>query len=254
MRTPALEQAWHKLIMIEGYHVKEEKGMVIRPEAAMRMYAALHTEYDVQQPVNNTYITEEEFMNMYTLKKKVFNFDGLYERIVELLHSCDPDTYNYEKDFQNDFCKLLDNYYTELPEVRTIPLLGQGGKRVYWSLDIVLKFKQQYVPIELKFRKDEQSKAGYADDFKEDVQRINSLLLQYDDMPIGFAIILTNIEELLKESLVKVSELDNEQNQDNKIEVEKLESYYAGVVYRAQKPPRKLTNKSFAPYWEKKND
>ena len=78
MRTPALEQTWHELIMNEGYHVKEEKGMVIRPEAAMRMYAALHTEYDVQQPVNKTYITEEEFMNMYTLKKKVFSLDGLY--------------------------------------------------------------------------------------------------------------------------------------------------------------------------------
>ena len=148
MRTPALEQAWHKLIMIEGYHVKEEKGMVIRPEAAMRMYAALHTEYDVQQPVNKTYITEEEFMNMYTLKKKVFNFDGLYERIVELLHSCDPDTYNYEKDFQNDFCEILGNCYIEESEVRTLPLFNQNGvQQKYWSLDIVLNIKQKDAAI-----------------------------------------------------------------------------------------------------------
>lgn len=253
MRTPELEEAWHALIMNEGYHVKEENGMVIRPESAMRMYAALNSKYDVR-PLRKEYITKEDFMNMYTLKKKDFSIDNLYTHIIELLHSCDPDSYDYEKDFQNDFCRLLDKYYKELPEVRTIPLWGQGGKRKYWSLDIVLRVKQQYIPIELKFRKEEQSKAGYADDFKEDVQRINSLLLQYDDMPEGYAILLTNNEDLLKECYTKVPELNSEQNKDNKVFVENLDSYYAGVVYRAQMPPRKATGKSFAPYWESKEN
>ena len=248
-----LEQAWHTLVMTEGFHVRTEKDMVIRPEAAMRVYAGIHSEYDVK-PLNKEYITEEDFMKMYTLKKKNFSLQSLYDRLIELLRSCNPDDYDYEKDFQNDFCELLDKVFIEKSEVRTMPLFGQKEEKKYWSLDIVLKNGNVFIPIELKFRKEDQTESGYADDFKEDVQRINALLDKYDDIPLGLAIILTDNLNLLCDCKNKVSELDTPSHPNNELSIEHLGLYRAGVVCREQNPSRKSTLKSFASYWNKKEE
>ena len=248
-----LEQAWHTLVMTEGFHVRTEKDMVIRPEAAMRVYAGIHSEYDVK-PLNKEYITEEDFMKMYTLKKKNFSLQSLYDRLIELLRSCNPDDYDYEKDFQNDFCELLDKVFIEKSEVRTMPLFGQKEKKKYWSLDIVLKIGKVFIPIELKFRKENQTESGYADDFKEDVQRINALLDKYDDIPLGMAIILTDNLNLLCDCKNKVVELDSPLHPNNELIVENLGSYRAGVVVREKKNPQKKSTNSFSSFWDSKNE
>ena len=254
MRNLELEQAWKQLILFEGVNIRTEKEQVVRLDAAKRMHAGLGASYELKH-LNKDLVTKEDFMKMYCLKKNKFRLEDLHGNMLRLLNICNPCGYDNEKDFQNDFCEILGNCYIEESEVRTLPLFNQNGvQQKYWSLDIVLNIKQYYIPIELKFRKDDQSKAGYADDFKEDAQRIKALLDIYDDMPQGYAIILTNKSDLLNECKSKISELKCIHYKNSIFDTHNVSTYVIGMVALNKETICNRTNKSFLPFWENKHE
>lgn len=116
---------------------------------------------------------------------------GMIQRIGDLRQ------YEYERDFQNELVKILNQKYTAVPEVKTMPCFDEDSDKKYWRIDIVVKLGNQYVPVELKYRHGEQSTEGYDSDFVEDVDRIRNLLIRYDDIPFGYAICVTDNNELV---------------------------------------------------------
>jgi len=184
--------------------------------------------------------------------KRKFEFNNLYDIIVEMIKDTNPTTFDYEKDFQSSLETLLDNRFVELPEVKTISLSDDGHEN--WRIDFVLKLGNKFVPIELKFRHNEQSTQGYADDFVDDVHRINSLISEYDDITKGFAICLTNNEDFVKQCNGKIKEYDeskrSKRHHDNEIHWETMrDGYHIGIVRRVPHHDRKASNKLFSKDW-----
>lgn len=185
-------------------------------------------------------------------QKRKFELNNLYDILVEMIKDTDPTQFDYEKDFQNALESLLDKRFVELPEVRTLPLSDDDHS--HWRLDFVVKLNDQFVPIELKFRHNDQSVNGYAADFIDDVHRINSLISEYDDIVKGFAICLTNNKEFVKDCDSKISEYDSsklsEGHYDNVICWETMaDNYYIGIVRRIPHHDRAKKNKFFSPFW-----
>lgn len=194
-------------------------------------------------------------MNMIITRqsqKRRFEFNNLYDILVEMIKDTDPSQFDYEKDFQRALEELLERRFIELPEVKTISLTDNDHN--HWRLDFVLKLGDLFVPIELKFRHNEQSTNGYAADFVEDVHRINSLIAAYDDIPLGFAICLTNKADFIDECVSKIKEYDESElskgHHNNNISWEKMsDGYSIGVVRRIPHQDRVNKKAFFASDW-----
>lgn len=105
-----------------------------------------------------------------------------------------------EKDFQKSLEKVLNNRKIEFqPKVPTSPLFEDQDSHLpkKWEIDIVIKHLDYYIPVELKFRHGDQEITGYDELFKRDVNRIDSLVSTYKDIPCGFAICVTDNAELI---------------------------------------------------------
>ena len=169
-----------------------------------------------------------------------------------------PEEYKYEEDFKDTYAYILSRKFNDLTEVETISLTDDG--HCQWRIDIVIKMNQQYIPIELKFRHNEQSTNGYASDFIEDVHRINELINMYDDIPCGYAICLTNNNDFVNDCDNEIEEYDKSDRAilflDNVIDWESIKNgYKVGLVSRYKTDYRRKnpTQKSFVQYWNNKN-
>ena len=105
-----------------------------------------------------------------------------------------------EADFQEAFEKALDR--NQIPferKVSTTPLFKEedGYTPKDWEIDIVLSRDLHYIPIELKFRHGDQEYHQYDELFERDVKKIGKLVSTYKDVPCGFAIMVTDIPELI---------------------------------------------------------
>lgn len=122
-----------------------------------------------------------------------------YNDIKELINSItDPSKYNYERDFENSLKTLLSTKYKVKTEVKTMPLFDEVGEKTSWRIDLVVRINDLFIPIELKYRDEEQSTGSYATNYIRDIDKIKYLLMSYDDIPFGFAICLTNNDNLIK--------------------------------------------------------
>ncbi len=169
----------------------------------------------------------------------------------------DPDEFKYEESFKESYAYILSERFHNLTEVETISLTKDDHSK--WRIDIVIKMNNQYIPIELKFRQDEQSINGYAADFVDDVHRINELIDTYDDIPCGYAICLTNNVKFTNDCNQKIDEYDKSKKSDLYIDniivwhsIKK--DYQVGIVGRFETENRRQhpTNKSFTPSWNNK--
>lgn len=178
---------------------------------------------------------------------------GMIQRIGDL------SKYEYERDFQDELVKLLGQKYTAVPEVKTMPCFDEDSDKKYWRIDIVVKLENQYVPIELKYRHGGQSIEGYDSDYVADVDRIRNLLIKYDDIPLGYAICVTDNEELI----LACRELQREYNFNNGLEgvyqmsidwnnLPQRGGYKLGIAGWHWGEPKSPTNKYFKEYWDKK--
>lgn len=177
---------------------------------------------------------------------------GMIQRIGNL------SKYEYERDFQDELVKILGQKYTAVPEVKTMPCFDENSDRKYWRIDIVIKLGNQYVPIELKYRHGEQSIEGYDSDYVEDVDRIRNLLIKYDDIPLGYAICVTDNVELVSTCKEKQKEYNADKNlkgiHQMSIEWKHLtqRGYQLGIAGWHWGEPKSPTNKYFKEYWDKK--
>ena len=187
--------------------------------------------------------------------KAKFELSVFYNDLVAFLTSLNPAEYDYEKNFQNELEQLLSGKYEEKAEVKTIPL---ERNRKFSCIDIVVKINDQYIPIELKFRKEESSIADYDKDYVDDILRIRTLMCSFDDIPMGIAICLTNNVllkmacDLLVYAYNSMQHLYGERKmgidwkvlQDNEFACGIAGWYWAG-------PKSPQSNKSFAEYWNR---
>ena len=177
---------------------------------------------------------------------------GIIQRIGDL------SKYEYERDFQEELVKLLGQKYTAIPEVKTMPCFDEDSDKKYWRIDIVVKLGNQYVPIELKYRHDGQSIEGYDSDYVEDVDRIRNLLIKYDDIPLGYAICVTDNEELVSTCKEKQREYNANKNLKGNHQMSVVwtnlpqRGYQLGVSGWHWGKPKSPTKKYFNEYWNKK--
>lgn len=189
-----------------------------------------------------------------------FQLDHLRNELIGMIQRIgDLSKYEYERDFQDELVKLLTQKYTAVPEVKTMPCFDEESDKKFWRIDIVVKQGDLYVPIELKYRHGGQSVEGYDSDYIEDVDRIRELLIKYDDIPVGYAICVTDNDELV----FACNTMQNEYNEEKG-----LTGVYSMYIEWTSLPQRgyklgyaswywpegmKLfTNKFFKEYWNKK--
>ena len=105
-----------------------------------------------------------------------------------------------EEDFQKKFEDVLKGIKFEyLPKVHTDALFPDedGTQQKEWEIDIVLANNDMYIPIELKFRHGNQSVSGYDKLYEWDIRRISGLVNTYKDIPLGYAIFVTDNTALI---------------------------------------------------------
>lgn len=189
--------------------------------------------------------------------KAKFELSVFYKDLVELLTSLHPTEYDYEKNFQNDLANLLADKYEEKVEVKTIPL---ERNRNFSSIDIVVKINELYIPLELKFRKEESSIADYDKDYVDDILRIRTLMRNFDDIPMGFAICLTDnvVLKMACDLLVYVYNSKHYLYGERKMGIDwkvlqegEFACGIAGWYWAGPKYP--LSKKSFAEFWNRKD-
>lgn len=177
---------------------------------------------------------------------------GMIQRIGDL------SKYEYERDFQDELVKLLGQKYTAVPEVKTMPCFDEDSDKKYWRIDIVVKLGNQYVPIELKYRHGGQSIEGYDSDYVEDVKRIRNLLIKYDDIPFGYAICMTDNDELVL-ACNTAQDIFNEE--EGLTDVYKMNIEWSALPQQGYKlgfaswywiEEKMPSNKLFKEYWDKK--
>lgn len=189
-----------------------------------------------------------------------FQLDHLREELIGMIRRIgDLSKYEYERDFQNELVRLLNQKYTAVPEVKTMPCFDEDSDKKYWRIDIVIKFGDQYVPIELKYRHSGQSIEGYDTDYVEDVKRIRNLLIKYDDIPFGFAICITDNDELVLACSTTQEIFNREEGLSG---VYRMNIEWSDLPQREYKlgfaswywiEEKTLSHKSFKEYWDKKN-
>lgn len=195
------------------------------------------------------------------LKKQDMELYGANAVVADLLTFIKSltasESYNYEEDFKDSLASLISLKYHDIVEVETVSLTDDDHSK--WRIDIVLRCQKEYIPIELKYRHNYQSINGYAKDFVEDVHRINELVNEYDDIPYGFAICLTNIKDLVEDCNKEIKEYDASEEaklyENNRIQWEDAtKDYKIGIVKRYETAHRRNfpNNNSFKEYWDKK--
>lgn len=106
-----------------------------------------------------------------------------------------------EEDFQKRFEDILNEIKMEyLPKVHTAALFSdeERKKQDDWEIDIVLEKSDVYIPIELKFRHGDQNISGYDKLYEWDIRRISGIVDTYKDVPLGYAIFVTDNADLIK--------------------------------------------------------
>lgn len=195
------------------------------------------------------------------LKKQdmeLYGADAVVANLLTFIKSLTAsESYNYEEDFKDSLASLISLKYHDIVEVETVSLTDDDHSK--WRIDIVLRCQKEYIPIELKYRHNKHSINGYAKDFVEDVHRINELVNEYDDIPYGIAICLTNIEDLVEDCNEEIKEYDASKEaelyESNFIQWEDANNdYKIGIVERYETSHRRNSpnNNSFQEYWDKK--
>lgn len=134
-----------------------------------------------------------------SLQNTTYGISSIYNDIIELINSINnPSEYNYEIDFEKELKTLLAKKYNVQTEVKNMPFFDEAKEKVSWRTDLVIKCGEQYIPIELKYRDEDQSADGYGYGYIKDIDKIKYMLISYDDIPFGLAICLTNNESLIK--------------------------------------------------------
>lgn len=124
-----------------------------------------------------------------------------------------PSKGKVEEDFQKAFEKVLESYGIEyLPKVHTDALCPNDDKQMPedWEIDIVLNIKNFYIPIELKYRQEDQCVSGYDERYRHDIKKIAELTKKYTDIPVGYAIIVTSNNDLIENCNTLMPEYTND--------------------------------------------
>ena len=127
--------------------------------------------------------------------KAKFEQQQFHQFLTKMMEQLNPNEFDYEKNFQNELASQLGEYFEEKMEVRTHAL---EKNRKFSCVDLVVRIGNMFVPIELKYRREDQNTAGYAEDYIDDIVRIRKMLIDFDDIPFGYAICLTDDEGLIE--------------------------------------------------------
>ena len=161
---------------------------------------------------------------------ELYGVDALVADLLTFIKSLTAsESYNYEEDFKDSLASLMSHKYHDIIEVETVSLTDDDHSK--WRIDIVLRCQNEYIPIELKYRHN----------------------------PYGFAICLTNIEDLEEDCNEEIKEYDASKEaelyENNRIQWEDAnKDYKIGIVKRYETAHRRNrpNNNSFKEYWDKK--
>ena len=175
------------------------------------------------------------------------------------VEACDPKAMETEPNFQKQFFDIVQENINNTPlvisnEIKTEVLTHPSTKCIsksdvtFWKVDFLLQLDNALIPIELKLRHKGQDITNYDQDYIDDVDRIRKFLVNYDDCPKGYAIMLTDNEDLKNKCEEKASAYSKENKLTDKREVKiywtKTEDdYYIGIVGRVQTESRIETPK-----------
>lgn len=181
------------------------------------------------------------------LMQKLDDWKQLLQSIVS---ECDPGTLDEEKSFQKRFMekallKAEEYDFTIDDEIKTVVLASpettciSDEKVTFWKVDFIMHVDNALIPIELKIRHKNQDISGYAQDFIDDVDRIRKILINYDDCPKGYAIMLTNNVKLKEQCDDLAAKYTRENNlKDDHVVCITWKSiannYFVGIVGRMQ--------------------
>ena len=196
-----------------------------------------------------TIMANERVISAETMQK----LDGLFRLVREIVSNCNPSEMDTEPSFQKQFYEkaqeyFRDNGFTISDEVETRILSTQNSKCVsasdatYWKLDFLIGVDNARIPVELKLRHKGQDINGYAQDYIDDVDKVREVIINYDDCPECYVIMLTDNENLVEQCNNKASEYSRENNLVNERTVEihwtSSNNYYIGIVSRIQTDER----------------
>lgn len=134
-----------------------------------------------------------------SLQNTTYGLSDIYNDIIEFINSIqDPSNFDYEIEFEKALKTKIETKYRVHAEVKNIPFFDGTEEKVSWRTDLVIKYNEQYFPIELKYRDEDQNASGYGYAYIKDIDKIKYMLLNYDDIPFGLAICLTNNESLIR--------------------------------------------------------
>lgn len=182
-----------------------------------------------------------------TIKK----LDGMFQLVREIVEDCEFSKMDIETSFQEQFLEKAQERFEGTgfsidKEIRTPILNTQKSKCVskpnpkpnYWRIDFIIHVDNAFIPIELKLRHKGQDIDGYAQDYIDDVDKVRELIINYDDCPECYVVMLTDNKDLKEQCNNKASEYSEANNLvDNRtvtISWTTKSNYYIGIVGRAQ--------------------
>lgn len=180
--------------------------------------------------------------------------ENMFQTVKSIASECNPSKMDTEPSFQKQFfenavTKQKECGFTIDDEIKT-PILKtpkttciSDSNAKFWKADFVIKVDNAIIPIELKLRHKGQEINGYAQDFIDDVDKCRKLIINYDDSPKCYIVMLTDNPELKNQCETKAEEytLGNNIEDYRKISIkwEKISStYYIGIVGRVQSEER----------------
>lgn len=175
--------------------------------------------------------------------------EGMYRLVRSITSKCDPLKMDTEPSFQEQFYnkaqeKFKNTDFVIYKEIKTPFLSTSRSKCVsdsdvnYWKVDFIIKVDNAIIPVELKLRHKGQDINGYAQDYIDDVDKVRELIINYDDCPECYAIMLTDNEKLKQQCDDKAKEYSSENKLVDKRTVSiswtTINNYYIGIIGRVQ--------------------
>ena len=182
----------------------------------------------------------------------------LATQLKKIVADCCPKTLAEEPSFQKRFLenarkaglKIVDEVGTPvLRNLETTCISPLPEER--WGVDFIIRFDNAYVPVELKLRHKQQEVGNYPQDFIDDIDEIRRLIIEYDDMPEGLAICLTNLSEMENGCNEKAKEYTerNDLHDNHVVDITwhsiANSNYKIGIADRVHSEDRKSTGKKF---------